>query len=380
MKTVVKFTTFLTYIIFLLLPFSSNAQPRLLSDATSVSILTCGSGDQLHALFGHTAIRFRDPSQNLDVVFNYGTFDFDTSFFYLKFIKGNLDYFLSATDFQTFISAYTYDKRDVFEQELIATTKKKQKLFNTLLEQLNSDAKYYRYKFIDKNCTTVVKDQLEDLWSSDLLYIEKINIDELSYRNIVNKFLEDRYFERLGINLLFGSNTDKQADKVFLPEELMASLTVSKVGDENIAKGAEILYKAPTSVKSSFFLNSMFTVFAILGGLFFVFKKKLDLIMLNVFGGFGILLGLIMLLTEHNEVWWNYNILLFNPILILIVWAFKYQNEKFFNYGKYVFYILSVIYIYLSIQGNIFLLTMPFLIYLISIVYRLDRFPNNDEQ
>ena len=379
MKTFVKVTSILTYIVFLLLPFSSSAQPRPLSEETSVSILTCGSGDQLHALFGHTAIRFRDPSQNLDVVFNYGTFDFDTSFFYLKFIKGNLDYFLSATDFQTFITAYTHDQRDVFEQELIATTKKKQKLFNVLLEQLNSDAKYYRYKFIDRNCTTMVKDQLEDLWSSDLLHIEKINIDELSYRNIVNKFLEDRYFERLGINILFGSNTDKQADKVFLPEELMASLTVSKVGDENIAKGAEILYKAPTSDKSSFFLNSMFTVIVLLGGLFFVFKKKLDLIMLNVFGGFGILLGLIMLLTEHNEVWWNYNILLFNPILIFIVWAFKNQNEISFKFGRYAFYTLSIFYAYLAYHGEVIWLTIPFLIYLISITYRLDTLPDDDE-
>ncbi|MDV7391726.1 DUF4105 domain-containing protein, partial [Arthrospira platensis SPKY1] len=191
---------------------------------------------------------------------------------------------------QTFIQAYTFEQRDVFEQPLIATTRKKQKLFDALYNQLNSESKFYRYKFIDQNCTTMVKDQLIDLWSADLLAIEKINIDELSYRATVNRFLEEKYFQRLGINLLFGSNTDQMANEIFLPEELMASLTISKVAEGNIAEGSSILYKAPAKETSSSFLNSLFTVIIILAALFIIKKSNIDLLVLKIFGGLGVLL------------------------------------------------------------------------------------------
>ena len=49
-----------------------------LSDKAEISVLTCSPGKELYSLFGHTAIRVHDPEQDLDVVFNYGTFDFDT--------------------------------------------------------------------------------------------------------------------------------------------------------------------------------------------------------------------------------------------------------------------------------------------------------------
>ena len=41
-----------------------------------------------------------------DIVFNYGTFNFDDKNFYLKFARGKLDYFLSLEYFNDFRDLY----------------------------------------------------------------------------------------------------------------------------------------------------------------------------------------------------------------------------------------------------------------------------------
>ena len=58
-----------------------------LSKEAEISILTCSPGTELYSLFGHTAIRVYDSSNHTDLVFNYGTFDFSTPHFYLKYAQ-----------------------------------------------------------------------------------------------------------------------------------------------------------------------------------------------------------------------------------------------------------------------------------------------------
>ena len=84
------------YIIVILLTISGlsavNAQGITLSDSATLSLITCSPGPQIYALFGHTAIRLVDPARGLDIVFNYGMFNFNKPNFYLKFIQGATDY------------------------------------------------------------------------------------------------------------------------------------------------------------------------------------------------------------------------------------------------------------------------------------------------
>jgi hypothetical protein len=57
------------YILFFLLllcsPIWSAKNEEPLSDTAQISILTCGTGEELYALFGHTAIRVSDPMQGV---------------------------------------------------------------------------------------------------------------------------------------------------------------------------------------------------------------------------------------------------------------------------------------------------------------------------
>ena len=146
----------------ILLPVAAFAQ-QTLSDNAKVSVLTCGKGNELYSLYGHTAVRISDPSSGLDMVYNYGTFDFSTPNFGLKFVKGDLQYFVSTSSFRDFLENYDYEQRSVLEQVLDLPQSKKQELFDRLNRVLSSSERYYTYKFIDRNCTTKVADLLNEL-------------------------------------------------------------------------------------------------------------------------------------------------------------------------------------------------------------------------
>ena len=87
------------------------------SDVT-ISILTCAPGNQIETIYGHNAIRIQDRSMQYDVVYNYGTFDFDTPGFTIKFMRGKLPYVLATGDFVRFMREYQYFERAVTEQVL----------------------------------------------------------------------------------------------------------------------------------------------------------------------------------------------------------------------------------------------------------------------
>ena len=50
-------------------------------DSIRFSLLTCAPGSEIYALFGHTALRYQNFSDQTDLVFNYGMFSFNTPHF-----------------------------------------------------------------------------------------------------------------------------------------------------------------------------------------------------------------------------------------------------------------------------------------------------------
>ena len=72
------------------------------SDATEISVLTCGPGEELYSTFGHSAFRIKDSHNHIDIVYNYGMFNFNAPNFYTNFAKGKLIYKLGRNRFSNF--------------------------------------------------------------------------------------------------------------------------------------------------------------------------------------------------------------------------------------------------------------------------------------
>src|SRR5205085_1968054 len=138
-----------------------------------ISLLTCGPGEELYSVFGHTAIRVKEDSK-FDIIYNYGTFDFDDPDFYTKFVRGKLPYSVSAENFNTFMYEYQVENRQVIEQILDLTCEEKEQLFLALRENSREENRYYRYQYLFDNCSTRPRD-----------IIAKNTSDTIKYKTII---------------------------------------------------------------------------------------------------------------------------------------------------------------------------------------------------
>lgn len=331
-----------------------------LSDQANISLLTCGPGEELYSVFGHTAIRVYDPAIRFDVVYNFGTFDFDTPNFYPKFIKGDLQYFASASSYSDFVSAYEYYNRDVFEQVLNLTPQQKQSIADELAAILSSDRRFYTYKFIHRNCTTMVADILNKHIPGKISL--KNSDTGMTYREILHNKVKNHFYEDLGINLAFGAPTDKVSEKLFLPDELMEGVSNTTTPLGPLAKSTENVYKA-TVEKPSFTFNN-FYIFGLLCLLLIALtgKKLFQRSFLAIAGLMGIFFCALGLYSSHIELMYNYNALLFNPIFLLLLYFIISKRNKAVLITSYICLGLTSIYLILLINKPYLLSVLPILI------------------
>lgn len=349
-----------------LLSFVLQAQSPQLSQDAAVSIFTCGRGEELYSTFGHTALRIKDKANQLDVVFNYGTFDFRTENFYLKFVKGDLNYFLSVSSFEDFVIQYQIENRAVTEQVLQLTAHQKQKLFDALNNNLFSTEKYYTYKFIDRNCTTMVADQINAVLTSKK--IEKIDDKSISYRSLLYPYFENYFWYKLGINIIFGAKTDENATKLFLPIELLNSLNQAQTETNKLVVATNQLVKGETKTSVFSFLNSIYFVISLLLLLLATNKKWVYKSFLFVCGCLGLFLCLVGLYSNHQEVLWNYNALLFNPLFLLL----PFISQKYFGKLMPMLFLIVLGYCILMVNKPHLTIMLPFMLTIILMLVKLN--------
>lgn len=207
---------------------------QTISEAATISLLTGSPGTELYATFGHSAIRVKDPLQNLDIVFNYGTFNFDTQNFYVKFVRGQLEYKLSKEYFKVFIPSYAYDNRSIVEQELNLTLQQKRKLFALLQENYKPENRYYKYDFFFDNCSSRIRDIMLKAFGDDFQYHypDYWKTSKLTFRNLIDLYLTHHHWSDFGIDIALGLPTDAIAgpsDYMFLPDYLFEGFETATI-------------------------------------------------------------------------------------------------------------------------------------------------------
>lgn len=312
-------------LLFILSTNLSFSQNLVLSKNARVSVITCETGNESYSLFGHTAIRIADPDNHIDQVYNYGAFDFATPNFVLKFIKGDLQYFIVAHDFSDFMNQYVYEKRGVYEQELILPAPYKQQLFENLNTALNSEERYYTYKFIDKNCTSMVVEILNKTLKTPV--IVKKGDTEISYRSILYPYFKNSFYEKLGTSIIFGKKVDALGTQIFLPFELHKSLKSIQFQNHPLAKESKTLLEIKKEAASPWY-DSIYTLILFLVLIIGINKRKTDLFYLSLMGVLGLFFAFVGFYSFHQELAFNYNMLLFNPALLVLAYFYSSKNAK----------------------------------------------------
>ena len=223
-------TAFLVFVCFSIPAFSQSDSCSL-----RISLLTCSPGTELYSIFGHSAIRVKDVSTNTDIIFNYGTFDFNDPDFYTKFMRGRLLYFVSIEGYSDFAYAYELEERNIEEQLLNLSCSGKEKLFAAL--RLNSEQvnKFYAYDFFYDNCSTRLRDIIANHAGDKVLFRNILPADRPTFRNMIHEYLNksEQYWSKLGMDLLMGTGTDKKvtnSQSMFLPDYLQKGVDSAVIG------------------------------------------------------------------------------------------------------------------------------------------------------
>lgn len=212
-----------TYIVALCLTMSMGMQAAELSPEARISLLTCSPGKELYARYGHTAIRVCDPVNDMDIVFNYGIFDFNTDHFYWKFVRGETWYELGATPYWWFMREYEETHRPVYEQMLYLQPDQKEELWQALADNYRPENRKYLYNFVFDNCATRPYHMIAQV-VGDTIQSSYVGYTGQTYRKFIRHYTGKYSWENAGINLLFGPKADKpmtNEQRLFLPEELM---------------------------------------------------------------------------------------------------------------------------------------------------------------
>lgn len=209
-----------TLILILLVSYINiySSVPKL-SESSRVSLMTCSaSDDAIYALFGHSGLRIKDDSIGIDVVFDYGIFDFSSNNFIFRFVKGETDYMVKGREFSHFYFEYQYRGIGVTEQVLNLTQSERQKVFEALITNSLPENRIYRYNFFYDNCATRPRDIISDNLDGKIEY--RSFTTEQTYRDLLDECLVLTPWSRFGINLVIGSGADKvitERQKDFLP-------------------------------------------------------------------------------------------------------------------------------------------------------------------
>ena len=335
----------LFFLLIIFLPAKTIAQEIILSDTAEVSILTMGPGDVLNDSFGHSAFRVKDTNQNIDVVYNYGVYDFNTPNFYLKFAQGKLLYTLSRKNFSPFYNYYAKQNRWIKEQVLNLNSTEKQDIFNFLQNNFKPENRSYRYDFFFDNCATKIRDVLVVVLKNKISYQDSVDSNSYTFRELIQKNVDWNTWGSFGMDIAIGAVVDQKAtfwEYQFLPEYVFKEANKAKLnrGQEKISlvkTTMNLFINTPKENKSNFFTSPLFIMgllaLIILGITHKDFKNKtrsrwLDVSVYSITGIIGVLLLLLWFATDHSTTHNNYNLLWAVPLSLFFVMAIAKKNPK----------------------------------------------------
>ena len=319
-------------------------------DGITISLLTCGPGEEVYTLYGHTAIRICDTTRHADIVVNYGMFSFRQNFFVARFILGLTDYMIGITSFSNFVDEYTYEGRWVYEQVLNLRREEKKAIIAAIDENSKPENATYRYNCFYNNCTTRARDILTENISGKVGYAPE-TWDAPSFRDMCHSKTADHRWSSFGNDLVLGVKADLKTDRSeqqFLPENLMRDFSEATITDSNgetrkmvreeryiISRDMAAGIRPQTADGFQSITPRMcacLIAIIIIGVTIYEARRRkafwiLDAATLVATGLAGVVLFL-MIFSQHPTVSLNFQILILNPISLIALYPMIKLERK----------------------------------------------------
>ena len=325
-----------------------NPPPEPGSELT-VTLLTMGVGEQVWEMFGHNALWFhleRAPSLGgpVDVVYNWGIFDSSQPHFILHFLQKRMFYSMGGYPLEQTLIEYRERDRAMWAQELDLTNAQKVALRDFVIWNSRPENRNYWYDYYLDNCSTRVRDALDRVLGGVIRATFADRKTTNTYRSETLRLTQREKLLAAGIDLGLGRPADHQIsayEEMFLPMRLRDYIRELRVDDGHggtrpLVKSERMLLGTVTHPEPSAppqWIPAFLTIGLVLGAIFGIVgwraargsaSARISAGMLFTIWAFGVgILGLILSLlwaaTDHHFAYRNENLLLFNPLWLLLV-------------------------------------------------------------
>ncbi len=290
-------------------------------------LVTYGPGEEVWELFGHNALWLRDPATGLDHTFSFGYFELDRPGFHLDFARGIMLYYGASSVAEREFAFYRSRQRSITVQRLNLSADQVRDLHRRLHEAIYPHPQYYAYDYFRNNCSTWLRDMIDQVLDGELAPRLKSQPARLNFRDHTRRMTYPRPWIHTGIMLLMGPSIDQPIsawEETFLPDALARWLDTVVIDGEPLVLDTRVLYdpqvfQPPEEARGPWRL--MLAVGLLGAALILVpavsarrrWSRWPWHIGVLLAGAAGSLMLVMWLGTGHQDTWHNWMLLVLNP-------------------------------------------------------------------
>jgi uncharacterized protein DUF4105 len=331
------------------LPLRAQTNPSV-DSVPKVYLVTVEPGDAAWERFGHDMIVIGDINDGA-VAVNYGVFDFDAPNFIGNFVRGKMTYWMEGDDWPLTKKMYVGANRSLWLQELNLSPQQRIKLITALQENALPQNKFYRYDYYKNNCTTKVRDAINDAVNGEIYKQLKDTRTGHTYRDHTRIGMAEYFWLYTGLELAMGPPCDVKLSawqECYLPAQLMDHLKRVTIDDGSgnrvpLLKPTVDLYRstrAPLPDRPPTWWPWFLLVGIVVGGELLLtgyFRYRKLLILLSIFWSLIPTLASVFLLclwmfTDHEAGYRNENLWQLSPLSFLVIvaalWGFRWKSAR----------------------------------------------------
>jgi len=201
---------------------------RLYADKPVIELVTMGVGSLIWERHGHIALCVHYDDARDDRCYNYGIGDFHHPIAMAwGFLRGEGTFWVGKMSVEEMMATYVYADRTVWVQPLPLSPAEKQAVIDKLEFDILEPNRYYAYDHFWDNCTTRVRNVLDDATGGKLSGMTEPT-DGRTFRDLAREGFYGMRVPLLITDLAMGRVTDRVPtyyERMFLPQYLREAVT-----------------------------------------------------------------------------------------------------------------------------------------------------------
>ncbi len=311
-------------------------------DSLQIYLLTIGQGDEVWERFGHNAIGVRDLRAHTDIAYNWGLFDFEQPGFVAKFVRGDMLYWMAGNDAAADMAMYVARNRSITIQELNLSPTQRATLLHAIQLNAREENKYYAYDQFRDNCSTRVRDALDNVLGGALRRATENVSAQRSYRRVTLALMAEDPVIATGIDIALGRPADRDIsiwDDMFIPMRMRDRLRGIQVPDANgqlapLVTSERLVFESrrPPEVEKPPNHAPLFLALSTVIGALILWSARAGTeregvprvarVLIGVWSVLAGLLGAVLVFlrlgTHHVVTYGNLNLLQYNPLWLIL--------------------------------------------------------------